>query len=136
MEKNFYLEETKMCLTTKKNFKEIAIEFNCSVTTLANRFHRTISRLVDYYDFDNMKIEYPSLGDDEGYYGKFRNARKHADFWIRIVNDYESGVKRHRHNLPIELSDSRKIFELTVSEFRELMTSVLKEREENLIKKN
>jgi GH18 family chitinase len=131
MEKNFYIEETKMCLTSKKSFKEIATEFNCSCTTLADRFYKTIIRLVDYYDFDNIKIEYPSV-IDEDYHRKFRNARKHSDFWIRIVNDYEKGVKMYKHNLPIEVSESRKIFELTISEFRELITSVLKEHEENL----
>jgi len=120
-----YIQEAKMCLTTDKTFDEIAKEFGCSSVTLANRFYKTIGRIVEYYDFDALKIEYPKSCERGWYNDKYKNARKHRDYWIKIISDYEKGIKSYKHNLPVEISDSRRIGDLTVSEFRELINSLL-----------
>ena len=101
------------------------MQFNCSNTTIVNRFIRTINRLVDYYDFDNLKIDYPCEKRNIRCDTSFNNARNHADYWMKVISDYENGVKSYKRNFPIPLYDTMKITELTVQEFKELMSHIL-----------
>ena len=48
---NLYIKETKYWLSSDATLKDSAKFFNCSSTTFLNRSIRTLSRLVNYFDF-------------------------------------------------------------------------------------
>ena len=126
MKKPMYIEETEIYLKTDVTYKQLAKRFGVSSTTMSNRVCKTISRIVEYFDFNKRGIDYPYDDIEQGSaYWNFRNAKKYSDFWLKIIDDYKKGVKCHNYNAPNALLDARLISSLTVSELREIIRSEL-----------
>jgi hypothetical protein len=128
---NLYIKETKYWLTSEETLKDSAKFFNCSSTTFLNRSIRTLSRLVNYFDFDHLNIEYPCLPNHRGTHGRFRNGKKYKDYWLKVIEDYENGATAYTFNVPNVLKKAdikgKKVSDLYVWELEALMKEWIKE---------
>ncbi len=93
-----YLKETKAYLTSNERRSKLAIDFNCSPTTYTNRVFRTIHRLVRHFEFDNLKIEYPTDSTARWDGDKYDNARTYKDFWLKVIDNFEKGLNPYCFN--------------------------------------
>jgi hypothetical protein len=122
-----HIKEAKMCLIDGKSYLAIAKLTGCTSQTAKRRIITTLLDLVDYFDFRGKGIEFPHIKHNYPKSVFFRwqlgNFKKHPDFWIKVIKDYEDGVQAYK--TPQIAHESMLLRNLTVSEFKDLLKDIL-----------
>lgn len=82
-----YIKDTKMYLKGKTK-AELAKLRKIHLSTANQRISQTLFKLIGYYSLK----DYPRIPNVRGA-GKLKNARENADFWLKLISDYQKGVK-------------------------------------------
>ena len=109
---SLYLSETREWLLGA-SFRQLAIKYNVSIGTVTPRCYRTLSRLLDHYNLE----ENPTITS-------LSKANRRPEYWLNLIDRYEKEggaptLKEFRER-------ERKVSDLTVTEFKELIKEIIK----------